>query len=83
MRKRLLIGIFVVVLVALNAVMLVQKSSFAQDKTVEERLQALENRVAAIENDFLTFESLLTEIADEIALLGVKTAALEDAVGKM
>lgn len=83
MRSRIVVGAVVVVLLVLNAVVLLQKDSFAQDRTVEERLKALEDRVAAIENDFLTFESLLTEIADEIALLGVKTTALEDAVEKM
>ncbi len=82
MRSKLVIVALAVILLALNAVTLLEKNSFAQDRTVEERLQALEDKVAAIEKSFSSIESLFIEFADEIAMLGVKTAALEDAVNK-
>ena len=80
---KLRIVLALVIIFVLGAMLLFGGNTSAANGSVEERLKALEDKVAVLEKDKdqqKNMEALTVEFADELALLNVKVMTLEQKV---
>jgi len=81
MKLRMVLAL--VIGLVLGAALLFRGNASAATASVDERLKALEDRVAVLEQnkvELKNLEALTVEFADEIALLNVKVTTLEEKV---
>ena len=78
MKLRIVLALVIVFL--LGAIIFSRWSMSATENTMEQRLKALETKVAAMEKEKKNSDALLLEFADELALINVKVATLEEKV---
>jgi len=82
MKSRIFVGLVAAALIFFAAGLV--RAQAAAAKTAEERIKALEEKVVDLESrmaskqDLGTIQNLITEFADEVALLGVKVTVIED-----